>query len=216
MEMKGRDVGIGDFVEHAHGGIADDVVLFLGQDHGFVLLQVVMTVGAPLDQPGGLQIDENGIIIRCPVRREHAHDPHFQRVNTRHIEGELWRGKDMPAGLQLPLLGKVRTDHAVAQPDDLPAGGQPQAAKREVVQLRPHDRCSLRGEAHMQRDRRCARVLPKLGHRTKGQRGQIFAFEVERGHHQIQRTAPRADDLRRGGGAGAELALRVVDQHPQA
>ena len=59
-------------------------------------------------------------------------------------------------------------------------------------------------------------VVPQLGERAKGQRQEVFALKVERGHHEIERAATGADDLWSSSGAGAEFLLGMLDQHAQA
>ena len=99
MEVEGGDIGIGDFVEHAHGGVTDDVSVFFIQDDGLVLLQIVMAMGTAFDEPGGFEINKECLVIGRAVRGEDAGDAHLQGIDAGHVEGLLGRGEKVAAGL---------------------------------------------------------------------------------------------------------------------
>ena len=109
----------------------------------------------------------------------------------------------MTARLQAALLCETGAHHTVAETTELLACREMQTAKGEVFELGANDRCALGLKADVQRDGARAVIAAQFGQRAKGKRDEVLALEVERGHHQIQRTAARAHDLRRGSGAGA-------------
>jgi hypothetical protein len=73
-----------------------------------------MAVTQPLDHPGGLDVNEDGIVIRCIRELQHTGHVHLEWIHTGNIEHALRRGDDRTARGEAELCSDIGPDDAVA------------------------------------------------------------------------------------------------------
>ncbi len=218
MEVEGVDVLLGDLVVLQHRGVGGDAVLLPGENPrgGPRGGQVLVAVAEALDDPGRLEVREDGQIVGRVRWGEHADHLHPQRVDARQIEDALGGGDHRVAGADAEARRHARAHHALAEHGHGTAGREAEPAELEVRECRPHDGMLAGAKAHVEGDRLRQARFGDADHLAIAGELRGVRLEVEGVQHQLQGTAPGAYQERRRLGPRRELGGALSHQHVEA
>ena len=137
---------------------------FRGRDN------ILMPMSDPLDDPCGLDVHKNRLIIWRVGRRQHANDGHLQRIDAIEVKEVFRRGHQRLPYPFAQLSGHLRANHRIPKQRQCPPFGEVGLAKVEVIQSRAHDAEAAGGKGGMQRDRDAQAAVPdrlNLSHRDR-------------------------------------------------
>ena len=148
MKMKRVDICVGDLGVGRQRRAGDDSLLvFVEQQGGIDFGDIVVPVADSVNDPCGLDIDENGLIVGGEGTSQNPHDSHFKWVTAGNVKDIVRIGQKPIPGLEPQALRHRRTENAVPQSTEHHSLSDPQLPKSEVVERRPHDRRRIECDA---------------------------------------------------------------------
>jgi len=81
-----------------------------------------VAVPQSLDDPGGLEIDEDGVVVGAVGIGQDPHHAHLEGIDAGEIEDVLGRRDDGVARTHAKRRRHARAEHALSEHRDLPTG----------------------------------------------------------------------------------------------